>query len=171
MKNSMIRKCMALAILLIPGFLAAETITLSGVHLCCKGCIRGAEKAVATSGATAIADHKKKTVIITAADAAAAQKAVDALGKGGYYGKSSNAAIAIKQDAPDKKVSSCTVSGVHLCCKKCLKALDVMIDNLEGAESHTAVSQHDTFKVKGDFSLKALQKALHGVGLSGTITE
>ncbi len=167
----MIRKCMALAILLIPGFLAAETITLSGVHLCCKGCIRGAEKAASSTGATAKADHKKKTVTITAADAAAVQKAVDALGKNGYYGKSSNASISIKADAPDKKVSSCTVSGVHLCCKKCVKALDKVIDNLEGAEAHTAVSQHDTFKVKGNFSLKALQKALHAEGLSGTITE
>ena len=171
MKNSIIRKGLALAILLIPGLLAAETITLSGVHLCCKGCIRGAEKAATSTGATAKADFRKKTVTITAADSAAVQKALVALSKGGYYGKSSNPAIAIKADAPDKKVSSCTVSGVHLCCKKCVKALDVMIDNLEGVDSHTAVSQHDTFKVKGDFTLKALQKALHDVGLSGTITE
>jgi hypothetical protein len=171
MKNSMIRKYLAFAIALFPGFLAAETITLSGVHLCCKGCIRGAEKAATSTGATATVDFKKKAVVITAADAAAAQKAVDALAKGGYYGKSSNPSIAIKQDAPDKKVSSCTVSGVHLCCKKCVRALDKVIDNLDGAESHTAVSQHDTFKVKGDFSLKALQKALHAEGLSGTISE
>ena len=171
MKNSMIRKCLAFAILLIPGFLAAETITLTGVHLCCKGCIRGAEEAATSTGATAKADHKKKTVVITAADADAAQKAVDALAKGGFYGKSSHASITIKADAPDKKVSSCTVSGVHLCCKKCAKAIDKVIENVKGAESHTARSQHDTFKVKGDFSLKALQKALHAEGLSGTITE
>ena len=171
MKNSMIRKGLALAILLIPGILAAETITLSGVHLCCKGCVRGAEKAGSSTGATAKADHESKTVTITASDAAAAQKAVDAFAKGGYFGKSSNPAIAIKEDAPDKKVSSCTVSGVHLCCKKCAKAIDKVIENVKGAESHTAVSQNDTFKVKGDFSLKDLQKALHAEGLSGTITE
>ena len=171
MTQTMTRTALALAILLLPGFLTAGTITLSGVHLCCKGCIKDAEKAVNSAGATGKADHKKKTVTIDAKDEATAKKAVAALAAHGYYGKSSYAAISIPNDAPDKKVSSATVSGVHLCCRRCVKAIDELVDNLDGATEHTATSNGEAFKVKGDFTLKALQAALHGVGLNGKITE
>jgi copper chaperone CopZ len=167
----MTRTALALAILLLPVFLNAGTITLSGVHLCCKGCIKGVEKAAESAGATATADHKTNTVSIESKDEDTAKKAVAALAQAGYYGKSSYAPISIQNTETDKKVSSATVSGVHLCCRKCAKAIDHVVENLKGATEHTATSQAKSFKIKGDFTLKALQEALHAQGLHGKISE
>src|SRR5260221_8646313 len=102
---------------------AESTVKLSDVHLCCKSCIKGVDKAVgAVSGASAASDADAHTVTITASDDATAQKAVDALVAAGYYGKSENAAIKVKADtgAKDAKVSSLTINDVHLCCPKCV---------------------------------------------------
>ena len=58
----------------------AETSTkISDIHLCCQGCVRGAEKAVAkTEGVTANIDQEEGTVTLTGPDTAAVQKATDA---------------------------------------------------------------------------------------------
>ena len=57
---------------------AENSVKLSGVHLCCKSCVTGAEKAVGkVSGATVACDADEKTVTVTAPDTATAQKAVD----------------------------------------------------------------------------------------------
>jgi copper chaperone CopZ len=106
------------AILALAAFAQAEsTVKLSGVHLCCKSCVKGVDKAVGTvSGATAASDMEASTVTITAPDAATAQKAVDALTSAGYFGKSEDPAIKVDDStgAKDAKVSSLTISGVHL---------------------------------------------------------
>src|SRR5438876_10936416 len=86
---------------------------ISNVHLCCKSCVKGVEKAVGTvSGSTAACDADAHSVTLTASDDATAQKAVDALVVAGYYGKSENAAIKVNAEtgAKDAKVSSLTVN-------------------------------------------------------------
>src|SRR5262249_54980691 len=88
--------------------LQAVSVKLTDVHLCCGGCVKGAEKAVsAVSGAKAECDSDEGTVTVTAADAATLQKAVDALVDGGYFGKSSDPAIKLKPaEAKNEKVQS-----------------------------------------------------------------
>src|SRR5204863_10048609 len=76
---------------------AESSVKLTGVHLCCKSCVTGAEKAVAkVNGATVACDQDAGSVTITAPDAAAAQQAVDSLVGAGYFGKSSDSAIKVK---------------------------------------------------------------------------
>ena len=62
----------------------AETkVTLSGVHLCCKGCVNGVTKAVKKAGASATCDAKAGSVVI-AGDQASVKKALTGVSKAGY---------------------------------------------------------------------------------------
>jgi len=149
---------------------AESTVKLTGVHLCCKSCVKGVDKAVGTvSGATAVSDADAGTVTLTAADAATVQKAVDALTAAGYFGKSEDAAIKVDAStgAKDAKVTSLTVSGVHLCCPKCVKAVNAALADVDGVTSNTAVKNAETFEIKGDFKPTEVFSALQKAGLTG----
>jgi periplasmic mercuric ion binding protein len=159
------------ATLALAAFAQAEsTVKLTGVHLCCKSCVKGVDKAVGTvSGATAVSDADASTVTLTAADDATAQKAVDALTAAGYFGKSENSAIKVSDatGAKDAKVSSLTVSDVHLCCPKCVKAVNAAIGTVPGVTSNTAEKNAKSFEVKGDFKPTDVFQALQKAGLTG----
>jgi copper chaperone CopZ len=160
-----------IATLALAAFAQADsTVKLTGVHLCCKSCVKGVDKAVGTvSGATAASDMDAGTVTITAADAATAQKAVDALTAAGYFGKSEDAGIKVDDStgAKDAKVSSLTVKGVHLCCGKCVKAVSAALADVPGVTSNTAAKNAETFEVKGDFKPTDVFAALQKAGLTG----
>ena len=149
----------------------AETaVTLTGVHLCCKSCVTGAEKAVAkVTGASVTCDADAKSVTVTAPDAATAQKAVDSLVEAGYFGKSEDAAIKVKETsgAKDTKVTALAVSDVHLCCKKCVTAATKAIESVKGTTGNTAEKGAKTFQVTGDFNEKEVFAALQKEGLTG----
>lgn len=167
MKNSLI----ILSSLLFAGSLAAETtVTLSGVHNCCKGCTNGIVKAVATvKDATATAVGK--TVTITAKSKADARKAVEALEAAGYYGTSDAAekASASSGSAASKKLTEATVSSVHLCCQKCATAMADAVKSVPGVTEHTVASKASTFTVKGEFTEAELVAALNKAGFAGTV--
>ena len=173
MKKGNIVSILMVVTLILPGFATASTtVTLKGVHLCCKGCVTGAVNAAKKGGASnATAKPQQRQVIIEAADVATANKAVQAVAAAGYYGKSDNPKAAIAAGVEDVKVTSANVSGVHLCCGKCVRAVDKAVENLKGASGHTAEKKAATFKVTGSFSLKALAEALHEEGLHGVITK
>jgi copper chaperone CopZ len=150
---------------------AESTTKISGVHLCCKSCVTGVNKAIAkVSGATAVVDADAETVTLTAADAATAQKAADALIAAGYFGKSDNPTVKLADTsgATDAKVASLVVNDVHLCCGKCVTTVAKAVEKVPGVTSHTAVKGVKTFEVKGDFSPKAVFAAIQAVGLTGT---
>ena len=116
----------------------AETkVTLSGVHLCCKSCVKGVTKAIDTSGGKATCDAKAGTVVISGTKEVI-EKALEAVAKAGYYGKSDNEALSIAclGGAKDEKVKSLTLSGAHLCCGKCVKAVAKAINSTDGASAH-----------------------------------
>jgi copper chaperone CopZ len=149
---------------------AESTVKLSGVHLCCKSCVKGVGTAVGTvSGANAACDADAGTVTITAGDDATAQKAVDALVAAGYYGKSENSAVKVNAvtGAKDAKVSTLTVNGVHLCCAKCVKAVNAALADVKGVASNNAEKGAKSFEIKGDFSPVDVFNALEKAGLTG----
>lgn len=151
---------------------AESTVKLTGVHLCCKSCVKGVDKAVGTvSGASAASDADGGTVTITASDDATAQKAVDALVAAGYYGKSENPAIKVSSEtgAKDAKVSSLTINDVHLCCGKCVKAVDKALGDVKGVTSNTAEKNAKSFEIKGDFNPQDVAAALQKAGLTGKV--
>ncbi len=149
---------------------AESSVKLTGVHLCCKSCVKGVEKAVGTvSGVTAASDAEAETVTLTAPDAATVQKAVDALVAAGYFGKSENPAIKVSDTsgAKDAKVSALTVNDVHLCCGKCVKAVNEALGEVKGVTSNTAEKNAKSFEIKGDFSPKEVFTAFQKAGLTG----
>ena len=149
---------------------AETTVKLTGVHLCCKSCVKGADKAVTSvSGATSAADADAGTVTVTASDDATAQKAVDALVAAGYFGKSENPAIKVSAEtgAKDAKASSLTMNDVHLCCPKCVKAVNAALGEVKGVASNNAEKGAKTFEIKGDFNPKDVAASLQKAGLTG----
>src|SRR5258706_7532528 len=152
---------------------AADVSTkISQVHLCCKSCVTGVEKAVATvPGAAAEADQDSGTVTLTGPDAATVQKAAAALTRAGYFGKSSNPEISMDASTGAKgaKVQSLRVEGVHLCCGKCVKAVDHAVKSVPGVKEQTATQGAESFEVTGDFNDKEVFAALQKEGLTGKV--
>lgn len=152
-------------VLMVTGTASAETtVTLKGVHLCCKGCVKGVGKALADTGAKGKCDTKAKTVAITAADKAGIQKAVDALGEAGYHGKADGVKSVETKNVPKGKVKRIALIAGHNCCGKCNKAIVAAVKSV-GATTN-AEAKTKAFVVEGDFDAAALIKALNDAGLS-----
>ena len=152
---------------------ADVTAKITDVHLCCKGCVNGVQKAVSrVDGVKADVDADGGTVTLTGPDAPTVQKAADALVKAGYFGKTEG---AIKLDATtgasDQEVHSLRIEGVHLCCGKCVKAVDRALKAVPGAKEHTAVKGAKSFEVTGDFNDKEFFTALQKEGLTGRVAK
>jgi mercuric ion binding protein len=161
---------LALSLALAPAALAEFTVTLSNVHLCCSSCVKGVDKATATvGGAAAKSDRDADTVTITAPDKATAQKAVDALVAAGYFGTSSDPAIKVDPTtgAKDATVESLTITGLHLCCNKCVEAVNDVLEKVPGVKANTAVKSAASFDVTGSFNEKDVFNALQQAGLTG----
>ena len=147
------------------------TVTVSDVHLCCNSCVKDADKAVAeVAGASALAVKASRTITITAADRATAQKAVDALVAAGYYGRSSDPAIKVAATSiPNGNLKSLKVSGVHLCCKRCVSDLNKAVAKIKGVSGTTAVKDAESFEITGDFNARDVIDALHQAGFSAQV--
>lgn len=160
--------CFFVVSVLTSAVFAEETVTLSNVHNCCKKCTDGLNKAIGDApGVTAKID--KSSVALTAASTAEIQKAVDAIIAAGYTGTSDSPRVkADAGTAPDKSVDELTISGVHLCCPKCVTAVDKAVKAVSGVKSDTATKGSDIFKVEGNFNAKELMAALAKAGFTGT---
>jgi copper chaperone CopZ len=173
MSSKNISALASLLLALTPAAFAADvTVKLSDVHLCCNTCVKDADAAVAAiPGASAVTDPYQKVVLVTAPDAATAQKAVDALVAAGYYGSSSDSSIKVSDGnvLSDTKVHSLTVEGLHLCCDKCVSITKKVLATVPGVTADTASKDNPSFVVTGDFSSKDLLTALHKAGLTGEI--
>ncbi len=146
------------------------TVTLSKVHMCCDSCVKGANKAAsAVDGVSCTASKADGTVIVVGPNNATVQKAVDSLVKGGFYGKSSLDTIKVVSEtgAKGEKVKSLKVSGVHLCCPKCVTAVKKAVDGVPGVTADTATKGAETFEITGDFKDSDVFTALQKAGLTG----
>jgi len=152
----------------------ADELKLTNVHLCCGGCVKGVEKAVAkVGGATATVDKDGGSVVISASSKATLQQAFEAMQAAGYYGKSADAAVkpAALAGLPAGKVQQLKVSGVHLCCGKCVTAVQKALGKVAGVKSNTAEKNATSFEVAGNFSAKDVFAELNKAGLSGTVAK
>jgi copper chaperone CopZ len=143
---------------------ADSTLKVEGVHNCCKKCVKGINAAVTSvPGATAVIDET--TVTITAPTEADTKKAAAALGAAGYYGTNIDAPAPVDS----AKATSATVSGLHLCCKKCAEVINKVAAAVPGVTESAAQKDSKEFTVKGDFSKSDLQAALLKAGFDPTI--
>jgi copper chaperone CopZ len=149
---------------------ADVSVTVTNVHLCCQSCVKGVGAATAkVDGLTAKADMDSESVTLTGPDTATVQKGADALVAAGYFGKSSDATIKINADtgAKNQQVKSIKIEGLHLCCGKCVKAVNEVLANVHGVTGNTAAKNAETFEVTGDFNDKDVFDALQKAGLTG----
>jgi periplasmic mercuric ion binding protein len=147
-------------------------VELTGVHLCCQGCVNAADAALmSVEGVKSRCDMENGTVALTAGDDAAAQKALDALAAAGFYGSTDNQKLTMKavSDVPQGKVKSLKVSGIHNCCGLCCAAIKKAIATVGGVTGDTAKPRETTFEVIGDFDAAALVKALNAAGFSAQV--
>ena len=153
---------------------ADTTAKISEVHLCCKGCVTGVEKAVSkVPDAKAEVDQHAGTVTLSGPDAATVQQAADALVAGGYFGKVSQGDVKLANEtgAKGEKVKSLKIEGVHLCCDNCVQAVGRATASVSGVKAHTAARRAKSFEVTGDFDDKELMTALQKEGLTGRIVK
>jgi copper chaperone CopZ len=146
------------------------TVKLTDVHLCCPSCVKGVKKTVeGVPGATASANQDDGTVTLNGPDTATVQKAADALVAAGYFGKSSDPAIKLSAEtgARNQNVKSLEVENVHLCCGKCVKAVNTALGDVKGVTGNTATKGAKSFTVNGDFNDKEVFTALQKNGLTG----
>ena len=63
-------------------------VELTGVHLCCQGCVDAVDAALRNvEGVNSHCDMENGTVSFTAGNAAAAREALDSLAAAGFYGR------------------------------------------------------------------------------------
>ena len=68
-------------------------------------------------------------------------------------------------------ISSATVEGVHLCCGKCVKAVNAAVSKVAGVTGNTASKDASSFEVTGDFSPKDVFAELNKAGLTGKVAK
>ena len=147
--------------------LAETKVEVKDVHLCCGACVKGVGKALkSVDGVKGVCDRDAGTVTITAADDAAAQKAIEALAAAGFHGSLETKAVHFPRDSgvTKGKVTSLTLTGVHNCCRSCCKAIKDAVKDVKGVTGDTAKPKSDTFEVTGDFEASDLVGALHKAG-------
>ncbi|MBA4066944.1 MAG: hypothetical protein C0501_25200 [Isosphaera sp.] len=156
---------------------AAETkVEVKSVHMCCDGC---AEEVAAVLGkvegvAGVSADKKTTTVTFTAADAKAAQKALDALAAAGFHGDpGKDKGYAFKDDSGVKPgtVKTLTVTGFHNSCGGCVKSLREAVKDVKGVDGVAAKAKVSTAEVTGEFDAAELVKALNKAGFHVKVEE
>ena len=164
-----------LSILALAASVRAETtLTMTGVHNCCGSCAKGIIKAGSIGeGVTIDVPEKSTTVTITSKKKGDAMKAAEAIIAGGYYGKIEGgepSKSASKPAAkPEAKMTKATVSGVHLCCKKCEVAAADAVKTVTGIIKSDIVAKATSFTVEGEFTKTELATALNAAGFAGDI--
>jgi copper chaperone CopZ len=148
--------------------LAADpSLTLNGVHNCCGGCERGILKAIeSVKGASATVDDE--TVVITAKNQATLQKALASLLDAGYAG-TGEGIEAPKSASSEKILKNATIVGAHLCCNKCVKAVEKAVATVPGVSGSQIESKAKEFTVQGEFQEGALIAALNAAGFHGRV--
>lgn len=172
MRGPMKHTLLASLLILAAGLAYAETtVTLEGVHNCCKSCTNGIVKA-GTSVKDVTVTAEGETVTIVSKSKAGAKKTVEAINDAGYYGKSSETeAPATTSGLPkaEKKLTSATVTGAHLCCQKCVNAMTEAVKAVPGVTEYNIVNKEKTFTVKGEFTETDLLASMNKAGFHGTV--
>lgn len=150
----------------------ADSITISGVHNCCKSCENGIRKAVESVKDAKLTSSTKTSAVVEVKGKSDTKKVLAALEDAGYFGTVEGAGesgSASTASRPDKQLKGATVTGLHLCCQKCATAAAEAVNGVSGVTGHTIESKAKSFEVKGEFSQQALTAALNKAGFSGKI--
>ncbi len=150
---------------------AEVTVTVSKVHMCCGGCVKAVEKAVAEcKGVKCVADQDAKTAVLTGDSVESVQKAVDALAKAGFHGTLSDKKVKFaEQKLPEGNVTRLEVANIHNCCGMCVKAIKGALAKVDGVKANSCEEKKPSFVIEGDFSAKDAIAALEKAGFHATV--
>jgi periplasmic mercuric ion binding protein len=149
----------------------ADSVEVSGVHLCCGRCVTAATQAVGKVDGISDAkgDRAAKKVTFTAKDESAAKAARTALADAGFYGtfkvdgKDLTAEPAGEKKAD--KVDEVTVKNVHICCNACKTGATKLFK-----DAKVEFPETNTVKVTGkDLNAADIVEILHKAGFGGKI--
>ncbi|HRQ88181.1 MAG TPA: SHD1 domain-containing protein [Bacteroidia bacterium] len=155
---------------------AGETVvTLSGVHLCCASCEKAVTGVAGAGGDPLLSevqitcDRDAGTVAVKAPSGKAALAALEAMHRAGFYGVSDHSEVAMPElDDSRKSVGEMEVSGLHLCCGGCVKALTDAVKSVDGVEACEAKRGDEEAKITGKrFSPREVMAALRSAGFGG----
>jgi len=152
---------------------AEVKVTVTKMHICCKGCTVAIQKSVAKMPEVTITvDQEKQTAVVTAEKPESVQKALDAIAKAGFHGAVDNKEIKFKEEkAPEGKVQRLEVFSVHNCCPACTKAIKGALAKVEGVKGNSCENKKETFVVEGDFVAKDVIAALNKAGFNASLTK
>jgi copper chaperone CopZ len=150
---------------------AEVKVKLTNMHICCKGCTNGILKAVTGLDAVKVdVDQDAEETTVTGTDAAAVQKAVDAIAAAGYHATVVGDGVTLKPgDAPAGKVKSLKLANAHNCCGACNVAIRKALQTVPGVTGDSCKSKATEFEVTGDFDAKAVVAALEKAGFHVTV--
>lgn len=171
MKSSIRTAAFAILLSLVAaGARAEETVTLSGMHLCCKGCTMAVEQAAAkVAGVTCETSQDDREATLTAESTELLQQAVNEIAKAGLMGAPDNDAIKIPEaKTEDGKVKVLEIKHIHNCCKPCNDEIAAAVESVEGVTGHTSEAKKSSFTVEGDFVAADVVKALVEAGFYGS---
>jgi copper chaperone CopZ len=159
--------------------LSAEMVEISGLHLCCEGCVSAVEEALGdVVGISAIeVDQQARTATFSADDAEAVEGAGAALLNAGFFGDLKKASETSPLKLPENaQISAGTEAdravfdNVHLCCKSCTRGVTKSLADLKAVVAVDCDIKAHTVTLTGkDMDLSAVLEALHAGGFHGTL--
>ncbi len=159
-------------------FTADEEVTVKDVHLCCGSCVDGVKDSLKdVDGVTNVTcDQNTKVVNFKVSGDEAAKKAIEALADGGFYGAAKHGKIDITfPDAgakKDTKSAKIKFTGVHLCCKSCVKSAHAALKDVKGVASIDIDREAGTVTVSGgDIIQTDALAALNKGGFYGKVAD
>lgn len=153
--------------LLLAAPLAAETkVSLADMHICCKSCAKGIQKAAESiKGVKLEINQDAETTAIIADTKELAQKAIDAIAAAGYHASVKTEGFSMASTAPaSAKVKTVTIANAHNCCNSCTKDIQGALKTVPGVTGNSAKAKDTEFTVEGDFDVNALVVALEKAG-------
>lgn len=145
---------------------AAVNVTVSEMHLCCRGCTMAVEKAAAKiEGCKCTTNGDEGTTALECADAKIAQAALDAIAAAGFVGKLDTEEVKFPElKTPEGKVKRLEIYEVHNCCRACTEAIKGALAEVEGVTADTCKPKETAFVIEGDFVAKDAVAALLKAG-------
>lgn len=152
------------------------TVTVTEMHVCCGGCIKVLEKAIAkVPGVEAKVEQEsgeegEGMATMTAANYESIQKAVDEIAKAGFHGDLDSDKVKFPPNkAPEGNVKQLEIANIHNCCKGCSKSINEALSGVKGITSKEVEPKKATFIIEGDFSPKEVVEKLQEAGFYPTL--
>ena len=160
-------------------FLPADSdVQIKGIHLCCGSCVDAVTEALKDiDGVTKVAcDQNTRVASFKASNDEVAGKGIKALSEAGFFGtvKQGKKDLAFPDAGPKKDAKSAKIkfSGVHLCCRSCVKDAHTALKDVKGVSSIDVDREAGTVTLNGsDIIHTDALAALNKGGFYGKIAD